>query len=211
MEPSTAPSMEPSHSILIGRSEETAVPTIDPYPFCDKPNRTNVGDGWCDEDLDVPQCGWDGGDCPVKYPSCEIPRNSTAFGDGNCDSIFNTTECGFDDGDCEPDCSGANNGYCEIEYNFAACSFDGGDCETFNSLYPNCNVSAPWYVGDGICDSKEFYNTSECGYDGGDCLTENKIATNSTNSTLSLSRNLLEEMLNYFYPVPDDEVLEWQK
>lgn len=36
-------------------------------------------------------------------------------------------------------------------------------------VYPNCTVSIPSYISDGICDNNDMYNTKDCGYDGGDC------------------------------------------
>ena len=64
-------------------------------------------------------------------------------------------------------------------YNTKECGFDGKDCDKFNSEYPNCNVTNPSWVGDGICDGdikimngtsevREYHN-EECLYDGGDC------------------------------------------
>ncbi len=34
--------------------------------------------------------------------------------------------------------------------------------------YPNCDVTYPDNIGNGICDDEE-YNVEECGWDGGDC------------------------------------------
>ena len=36
--------------------------------------------------------------------------------------------------------------------------------------YPNCTVSFPSWIGDGMCDDYEPYNTEKCGDDGGDCV-----------------------------------------
>lgn len=111
-------------------------------------------------------------------------------------------------------CTGAYNGICESQYNVAACSFDGGDCDSFNTLYPDCDVELPYWVGDGICDGPS-YNSTECGFDGGDCAYYNSTFNNSTNTTnVSLdttARRLFELILDFFYPKPDDEVLDWQK
>ena len=38
----------------------------------------------------------------------------------------------------------------------------------FNSIYPNCTADAPFFIGDGTCDTG-VYNTSDCGFDEGDC------------------------------------------
>ncbi|GMH95343.1 hypothetical protein TrVE_jg9091 [Triparma verrucosa] len=47
----------------------------------------------------------------------------------------------------------------------------GGEIEQATSVYPNCHVENPSWVGDGHCDHCE-YNTEECGFDGGDCCSE---------------------------------------
>ena len=71
-----------------------------------------IGDhGICDSyPYNTPQCGWDGGDCHVKYPNCTETIDFT-FGDGNCTQKYNTTECGFDDGDCMMNYTGNSTGY----------------------------------------------------------------------------------------------------
>lgn len=191
----------------------SAAPSIDRYPYCNVPNRTWIGDGWCHEEpYNTAVCGWDGGDCPIKYPDCDVTFNNY-FGDGKCDEIFNNEACGFDDGDCEPDCFGAGNGYCENEFNTVLCDFDGNDCEEFNSKYPSCVVSNPEYVGDDMCDGGS-YNTSLCGFDGGDCI-ENMTSSNSSeivDSEFSYTkRHLFEIILNYLYPQPEEDQLEWQQ
>ena len=143
------------------------------YPFCNVPSKHWIGNGWCDNypPYNTPQCGWDGGDCPVKYPDCNLVIDFT-FGDGYCDKKYNTLECGFDGGDCEVSCS-TPDGLCNPEFNNEFCKFDAGDCLEFNAKYPYCNVSKPYWVGDGICDDG-LYNTTECGFDGGDCEEKEK-------------------------------------
>jgi hypothetical protein len=39
--------------------------------------------------------------------------------------------------------------------------------------FPNCTVTYPSLIGDGICD-RGIYNVEECGWDGGDCEEFNK-------------------------------------
>ena len=55
-------------------------------------------------------------------------------------------------------------------------SFDRGDCNELNLAYPNCNVTFPSAIGNGICDGG-LYNTKDCGYDEGDCDSFNKQYT----------------------------------
>lgn len=40
--------------------------------------------------------------------------------------------------------------------------------------FPNCEVRAPAWIGDGSCDGGD-YNTAECGWDGGDCDALNAV------------------------------------
>ena len=94
----------------------------------------NLGDGFCAPQLNIPECGFDGGDCDefnAKYPNCVPLYESKVFGgfymswtnfpnDTECDSYLNTEDC----------------------------DYDGGDCLEFNAKYPNCKVSFPFFVGD---------------------------------------------------------------
>ena len=75
------------------------------------------------------------------YPNCDIPNEQIhRIGDGKCDGgIFNSVQC----------------------------ALDGGDCLSFNIAYPNCDISQPERVGDGVCN--EELNRVECDYDGTDC------------------------------------------
>ena len=70
------------------------------------------GDGYCDDENNTEECGFDGGDCcdndrpnwnhfcqecDCLEPRCQAPNWK---GDGYCDDENNTEECGFDGGDC---------------------------------------------------------------------------------------------------------------
>jgi hypothetical protein len=91
----------------------------------------------------------------TKQHSLTNDCNSTKVGDGICDegTMLNTQEC----------------------------DWDGGDC--ILSKYPNCRVSFPSKIGNGICD--EEYNTLDCGRDGGDC--QDLSSTTTANHTDSPS------------------------
>ena len=116
-----------------------------------------LGDGWCDEyesqDCNVPECGYDGGDCaphppaPPMSPPSACPCPASWLGDGLCDATLG----------------------CDI----ADCDFDGGDCEATPPSPPGlglCGCPIEW-IGDGYCDDSGEWNcnTLECTYDGGDC------------------------------------------
>lgn len=110
-----------------------------------------IGDNLCNSEYNLPECGFDGGDC---CPVMDDPR----LGDGFCDGyVFNTEICGFDEGDCDsfnkeyPMCCGLEN-------------------HTLNELWNEFQRLPHFFaIGDGICDNVPMYNTPECGFDGGDC------------------------------------------
>ena len=63
----------------------------------------NIGDGYCDLELNTTACGWDGLDCLGGFgsdPTCQVP-DKAKLGDGLCDGgVYNTEACGYDNGDC---------------------------------------------------------------------------------------------------------------
>ena len=87
-----------------------------------------LGDGFCDRDLNTPDCGYDGGDCcectcmdgpeyacGINVPDCKDPScldknlvedfpscggNLLQWNDGKCDTENNNESCGYDGGDC---------------------------------------------------------------------------------------------------------------
>ena len=73
---------------------------------------TQVGNSFCSDQLNNPECDYDGGDC--------------------CGSNVNTdwcTECiCFEDLNCASPLSLIGNGLCNDETNNAGCLYDGGDC-----------------------------------------------------------------------------------
>lgn len=187
------------------------------YPSCKALQPHLVGNGECEavklfeigkETYNSSECGYDGGDClfkPVQgLPDCFV-LNPELIGDGTCES----DRVGSDS------LRGYGTGYVTLE-----CLYDGGDC----CKPPNASrddVKAE--LGNGLCNPA--YNTTECLYDDGDCLPEqttdesildttNTTANNTTSTattTTTAKRSLFEVLLNYFYPRPEDEQLEWQK
>ena len=128
-----------------------------------------VGNGFCNDETNNPECNYDGGDCcamNANTNSCSecnchfietcVGGYHPLVGNGFCDDDTNINECAYDGGDC---CSNPNmvgDGVCNDESNNPECLFDGGDC-----------CSNPNMVGDGICNDET--NNLECNYDGGDC------------------------------------------
>eukprot|EP00752_Nemacystus_decipiens_P007555 g6749.t1 len=161
------------------------------YDSCTTGVAANIGNGQCDEALNVPSCGYDGGDCcsctclssdehscadnvfNCLYPGCDdaptLIEEATCveewLGDGGCDSSQSGASCGYDGGDC-----------CEctcVDGPVYSCGITGFDCQdpacfdpAVVAEFPNC--TADWIqIGDGFCNSDT--NVASCGYDGGDC------------------------------------------
>ena len=87
------------------------------HTFPDKCIEPWIGDGLCEDENNVPECDYDGGDCcgkvikeHCKECKCKDPSfggtvdkdcpKSYWVGDGNCDDENNVPECNFDGGDC---------------------------------------------------------------------------------------------------------------
>ena len=100
-----------------------------------------VGDGYCDDETNIPACNYDGGDCCGPCINTEYCSNCDCLGGPNSVEIANPL---------------VGNGFCNEETNNIQCDYDGGDC-----------CSNPEMVGNGFCD--EETNNIECVYDGGDC------------------------------------------
>ena len=83
-------------------------------------NPWNVGDTYCDDELNNPGCNYDGGDCCGSgvledyclectcYEGCNA--SFEWIGDGYCDDATNNIDCNFDGGDCCTVC--VNTHYC---------------------------------------------------------------------------------------------------
>ena len=161
------------------------------YDSCTTGAVANIGDGQCDAALNVPSCGYDGGDCcpctcvdgadhscadsvfDCLYPGCDEATTSTTGdatcveewqGDGGCDASQSGPSCGFDGGDC---CS------CTcVDGPYYSCGISGFQCEdpacfdpAVVAEFPDC--TGDWIqIGDGVCNADT--NVASCGYDGGD-------------------------------------------
>ena len=120
-------------------------------------NHSRIGNGYCNDENNNPDCNYDGGDCcgscvvTEQCSECQclggISGNdvtSPSIGDSVCNNEINKPECKYDGGDC---CGNANlvaNGYCDDETNNGICVYDGGDCcvnvNTENCLECQCLV-----------------------------------------------------------------------
>ena len=100
-----------------------------------------MGNGFCNNETNNPDCNYDGGDC------CVVNANTNTCSECVC-HLIETCAAGY--------LSLVGNGFCNDNTNIAECDYDGGDC------CPNPNM-----VGDGICNDET--NHLGCNYDGGDC------------------------------------------
>ena len=103
-----------------------------------------VGDGVCNDETNIAECYYDGGDC---CPNSELVANSV------CNDETNIVECSYDGGDC---CSNPNmvgDAICNDESNYLGCNFDGGDCcvNINTDSCSDCNC-----LGSGVITSPGF-------------------------------------------------------
>ena len=153
---------------------------------CENPQY--IGDGYCDDHLNIHDCTYDGGDC------CGTAVQTMYCSDCECLDVnyfWPTTASPTTESPCQD--SWIGDGHCDDDNNNAVCNYDGGDCcgDNVNMNYCSvCQCLDPWYVqitdapattcqdswqGDGYCD--DVNNNAECNYDGGDCCGDNVILT----------------------------------
>ncbi|CAN0021304.1 unnamed protein product, partial [Scytosiphon promiscuus] len=106
--------------------------TINTPESCD---RNQIGDGWCDEDNNIAECNYDGGDCCECTCMSDVQRDD----DWTCGRysgfacIDPSAPCVDDDSvtvDMIDICRSRDigDGYCDDDNNNADCAYDGGDC-----------------------------------------------------------------------------------
>jgi hypothetical protein len=124
-----------------------------------------VGNGFCNDDTNIAECDYDGGDCCgycVVTDHCEDCAclgnikgdevTSPLVGDGVCNEETNKVECSYDGGDCCPN-SNMDDGICNDETNNLECNYDGGDCcvNVNTDSCSDCNC-----LGGGVITSPGF-------------------------------------------------------
>jgi hypothetical protein len=61
---------------------------------------SRIGNGVCDLELNITECGFDGQDCALGALKCVVPAPEL-LGNGYCNGgDYNSAACNFDDGDC---------------------------------------------------------------------------------------------------------------
>ena len=145
----------------------------------------NVGDEYCDDDLNKEEFCWDGGDCcgdnivtihcsvcqclepgySIKAPDSSGCKDSWR-GDGHCDDENNNEECDWDGGDCCGDNVKTINSNDEITC--IVC-----ECHDPNFELIQCKYAQ---IRNGICN--DVNNNEKCKWDGGDCCGDNVRSVN---------------------------------
>ena len=121
-----------------------------------------VEDGYCNDETNKIQCGFDGGDCCYACVNKAFCKDclcltgtfeeeiNTLLGDGYCNDETNNGACNYDAGDC---CGIVNTDFCS-------------ECNCYLNI--SCaSGSPPPTVGDGYCNDET--NIKECLFDGLDC------------------------------------------
>ena len=136
-----------------------------------------VGNGFCNDDTNVAECDYDGGDCC----GCVITEHCE-----DCACLSNITS-----GDITNPLVG--NSLCNDETNNLNCNYDGGDCCGYNINLEQCNECTCFhqetclagvthaFIGDGVCNDET--NIAGCNYDGGDCCGYNITSEHCTECT----------------------------
>ena len=160
----------------------------EPPKRCESKQKSRIANGICEDDVNVQECDYDGGDCCKQdsninfcddclciQPHKEIieewvsqcPWYPWLVGDGNCDDFLNHQGCYHDKGDC---CNAdASHQFCV----HCQCLVPMDDHHL--EVTPNCSYSH--LVHDGQCDDEA--NIVQCGFDGGDCCgTSNYLFCN---------------------------------
>ena len=72
-----------------------------------------VGNGFCNDETNSPDCNYDGGDC------CVVNANTNSCSECVC-HLIETCAAGYH--------PLVGNGFCNDDTNIAECDYDGGDC-----------------------------------------------------------------------------------
>ena len=86
-----------------------------------------VGNGFCNDDTNIAECDYDGGDCCGYCVVTEHCEDCACLGNINSDEVTNPL---------------VGDGVCNDETNNAACNYDGGDCCGSNVDIGHCTACA---------------------------------------------------------------------
>ena len=157
-----------------------------------------VGDGYCDDEANIAECGHDFDDC------CQVENDRSLC--QNCLCILSNSERQvIKDENCGSFNFYLGDGICDLAYNNAANFFDVGDCcltiqdlmcrqeiiypgNYVTSNYVTCpdnlciesnNFCIPEQLGDGIC--QDHNNGPFCDFDLGDCCLNLSLGNDDWN------------------------------
>ena len=146
-----------------------------------------VGDGYCDDEANTPECEYDFNDCCEAENDRSLCQNCTCYlseikteeykkefcqnpfyrlGDGYCDLNYNKGQYFFDIGDCCLDVDQTGYSYSHIYANCRMGEYEFTYCPE-NPCIKSNNFCIPKELGDGIC--QDHNNGPYCDYDMGDC------------------------------------------
>ena len=90
---------------------------------CNQP--TLIGDGYCNDEVNILDCGYDGGDCCGSCINTDLCNNCSCLGNITGNGAPNPL---------------VGDGYCNDETNTQQCNFDGGDCCLTNLNTDHCSI-----------------------------------------------------------------------
>jgi hypothetical protein len=124
-----------------------------------------VGNGFCNDDTNIAECDYDGGDCCGDNITSEHCTECTCFHQETCLAGVHPL---------------VGNGFCNDNTNIVECDYDGGDCcgcvitehcEDCACLGITSDEVTNPLVGNSLCNDET--NNINCNYDGGDCCLMN--------------------------------------
>ena len=191
------------------------IPPADADTLEVKSNRTCpvwslVGDGYCDDEANIPECGHDFNDCcqlendrsACQYCSCFVAADKrdkfkekncldylflTHLGDGTCDLNYNKAEYFFDVGDCCQEEEICQNRIIEWGKDLYQDFNILRDCPENPCIQSN-NFCIQEELGDGIC--QDHNNGPFCDYDMGDCCLVEVVMDECCNCACSMGISL---------------------
>ena len=185
-------------------SSEFAIPT--PSTLGSKDNTTCpvwslVGDGYCDDEANTPECEYDFNECCEAENDRSLCQNCTCYL-----SEIKTEE--YKKEFCQNPLCRLGDGYCDLNYNKGQYFFDIGDCcldvdqtgYSYPHIHANCiksnNFCIPEELGDGICQDNN--NGPYCDYDMGDCCLVTDQSNQECCNCLCI-RSCLDSLDSIFY------------
>ena len=113
-----------------------------------------IGNGYCNDETNVPECNFDGGDCCGLCINVDYCTNCTCLGNMTVSGVYNPL---------------VGNSYCDDETNVLECNFDGGDC-CLSNMTSLMYVSCGGHYASSCAECPQGNGASWCN---GDCIWAN--------------------------------------